>query len=116
MVPGGGCRIPAPLAPGSAPVAQPPPIGIRRVHNLAVVLQNVPMSATLSKLPLAQRNPRRLSITVPFHVFASLEERATAEGRSLSNLCAYLIEAHLHQQPAPAARRQALIPVVSPHW
>lgn len=86
------------------------------MHNLKGVLRNVPMSATLSTLPLAQRNPRRLSITVPFHVFASLEERATAEGRSLSNLCAYLIEAHLQQQPAPVARRQGLIQPVSPHW
>ena len=74
------------------------------------------MSATLSTLPLAQRNPRRLSITVPFHVFASLEERATAEGRSLSNLCAYLIEAHLHQQPATATRRKGLVQPLSPHW
>lgn len=74
------------------------------------------MSATLSTLPLAQRNPRRLSITVPFHVFASLEERATEEGRSLSNLCAYLIEAHLHQQPAAPIRRRSPGQPVSPHW
>lgn len=74
------------------------------------------MSATLSTFPLAQRNPRRLSITVPFQVFASLEERATAEGRSLSNLCAYLIEAHLQQPPAPTARRRSPLQTVSPHW
>ncbi|MCF8131543.1 MAG: hypothetical protein K9J72_00290 [Synechococcus sp. Tobar2m-G35] len=74
------------------------------------------MSATLSTLALAQRNPRRLSITVPFHVFASLEERATAEGRSLSNLCAYLIEAHLHQPTAATARRRGPLQPLSPHW
>lgn len=33
-----------------------------------------------------------MTITVPFQLFARLERRALEEGRSLSNLCAYLLE------------------------
>ena len=40
----------------------------------------------------AIRKPQRLTITVSFQLFARLERRATEEGRSLSNLCAYLLE------------------------
>ncbi len=42
--------------------------------------------------PAANR-PRRLSITMPANVFEALERRSTLEGRSLSNLAAYLLEA-----------------------
>ena len=36
--------------------------------------------------------PNRLSVTVPFSVYVALERRASMEGRSLSNLAAYLLE------------------------
>ena len=39
-----------------------------------------------------RRAPKRLTITIQFTVFSSLEKRSTGEGRSLSNLAAYLIE------------------------
>lgn len=38
------------------------------------------------------RSPKRLTITIAFAVFSSLEKRSTSEGRSLSNLAAFLIE------------------------
>lgn len=40
----------------------------------------------------ATRKPQRLTITVSFQLYARLERRAVDEGRSLSNLCAYLLE------------------------
>ena len=38
------------------------------------------------------RAPKRITITVPYSTFRHLEERSAAEGRSLSNLAAYLLE------------------------
>lgn len=38
------------------------------------------------------RHPRRISITLSYHVHETLLNRSQEEGRSLSNLCAYLIE------------------------
>jgi hypothetical protein len=38
------------------------------------------------------RTPKRLTITVPFSTFSALESRSHEEGRSLSNLAAYLLE------------------------
>lgn len=42
-----------------------------------------------------QRQPRRVSITLSYHVHQVLLNRSQEEGRSLSNLCAYLIEEEL---------------------
>lgn len=39
-----------------------------------------------------QRKPQRLTITIPHHSFARIEVLAGEQGRSLSNLCAYLLE------------------------
>ncbi len=36
------------------------------------------------------RSPKRLTITIPYTVFRALETRSAEEGRSLSNLAAYL--------------------------
>lgn len=44
------------------------------------------------------RQPRRISITLSFHVSEALVNRSLQEGRSLSNLCAYLIEESLIEQ------------------
>ena len=42
------------------------------------------------------RSPKRLTITIPYTVFGSLEQRSAEEGRSLSNLAAFLLEQSLH--------------------
>ena len=47
---------------------------------------------------LRSRSPKRLTITIPYTVFGSLEKRSAEEGRSLSNLAAYLLEQSLHPQ------------------
>ena len=53
------------------------------------------------------RKPRRLSITVPETVLDYLTKRADYEGRSVSNLAAYLIERSINEPPVPSS---ALLP------
>ena len=40
----------------------------------------------------AFRAPRRISITVPYETYQQLTQRSDHEGRSLSNLAAFLLE------------------------
>jgi hypothetical protein len=60
-----------------------------------------------SALSVAQRKPTRISITVPYCVADSLQQRSDVEGRSLSNLASHLLELALRkdgsvaQDPAP---------------
>jgi hypothetical protein len=44
------------------------------------------------RLRILQRQPRRISITLSFHVHEELLKRSEEEGRSMSNLCAFLLE------------------------
>jgi macrodomain Ter protein organizer (MatP/YcbG family) len=53
-----------------------------------------------------RRNPRRVSITLSFHVHDVLLNRSQEEGRSLSNLCAYLIEEILLEKEMLLEKRQ----------
>ena len=46
-------------------------------------------------IPLAQRAPRRITITLPYRIQQALLERSEREGRSLSNLAAYLLESSI---------------------
>jgi hypothetical protein len=49
---------------------------------------------SLNSFPRSQVNraPKRITITLPFCTFQALEHRSTEEGRSISNLAAYLLE------------------------
>ena len=64
---------------------------------------------------IMQRQPRRISITISYQVYQTLLNRSEEEGRSMSNLCAFLLEEVLHQQaPTPApSQAPALKPVSS---
>lgn len=55
-----------------------------------------------SEVQTAFRSPRRVTITLPWATFEALQVRADAEGRSLSNLAAFLLESAL-KGPAVAA-------------
>ncbi|MCS5700173.1 hypothetical protein NZK32_14110 [Cyanobium sp. FGCU-52] len=56
------------------------------------------------RLRLLQRQPRRITITLSYHVHEALLNRSEEEGRSVSNLCAFLLEESLrHPQALPAA-------------
>jgi hypothetical protein len=57
------------------------------------------MSVTVSsscfetgRLEILKRAPRRLSVTVSDALFLRLQQMADLQGRSTSNLCAYLLE------------------------
>lgn len=45
-----------------------------------------------------QRQPKRISITLSYHVHETLLTRSEEEGRSVSNLCAFLLEDALRDQ------------------
>lgn len=49
-------------------------------------------AATAATVPPYQRNPRRITITVPFATHQRLLNQSDDEGRSLSNLAAHLLE------------------------
>lgn len=74
------------------------------------------------RLRLLQRQPRRITITLSFHVHEALLNRSEEEGRSVSNLCAFLLEESLrHPQGLPNAteglvldRRQERHQVMNP--
>jgi hypothetical protein len=55
------------------------------------------MALSTAARSLIFRRPRRISITVPHHAFSALQQRSDLEGRSLSNLAAYLLEFSLNQ-------------------
>jgi hypothetical protein len=43
-------------------------------------------------MQLVQRAPQRISITIPHAMYQALIERSDYEGRSISNLAAFLLE------------------------
>lgn len=49
------------------------------------------------RLRVLQRQPRRISITLSYHVHEALLNRSEEEGRSVSNLCAFLLEDALRE-------------------
>ena len=53
---------------------------------------------------MLQRQPRRITITLSYNVHEALLDRSEEEGRSVSNLCAFLLEESLrHSQGMPKA-------------
>ena len=48
------------------------------------------------------RSPRRITITLALHTYEELQQRCDREGRSLSNLAAFLLEMALQQAPENA--------------
>lgn len=61
-----------------------------------------------SLLAPAFRSPRGVTITLPFATYQDLLQRADGEGRSLSNLAAFLLESSLQaaQEAAPGTPAQ----------
>jgi hypothetical protein len=46
----------------------------------------------MANLSIYTRSPKRISITLPMQPYEQLQKRSDWEGRSLSNLAAYLLE------------------------
>lgn len=55
--------------------------------------------STAVQVSPAFRAPRRITITVPYGAYQRLLERSELEGRSLSNLAAFLLENAMGRQP-----------------
>ena len=55
----------------------------------------------MANLSVYTRAPRRISITLPLLPYERLLKRSDWEGRSLSNLAAYLLEQALNQLEEP---------------
>ncbi len=58
------------------------------------------MTPTPSKTAALFRSPRRITITLALHTYEQLQQRCDREGRSLSNLAAFLLELALSQAHA----------------
>jgi hypothetical protein len=72
------------------------------------------------RLRVLQRQPRRVSITLSHHVHEALLNRSEEEGRSVSNLCAYLLEEALRHdagagRPKPSEHLQPQYPEGNGH-
>lgn len=50
------------------------------------------MAMAHTNLPLSFRSPRRVTVTLPLQTYEQLQLRCDSEGRSLSNLAAFLLE------------------------
>ena len=48
---------------------------------------------------VALRKPKRITITIPQAVYERLEELSSKDGRSMSNLAAFLLERAIQKQP-----------------
>lgn len=55
-------------------------------------------AASCTKIAPMPRSPRRVTITVPYALYSELLARSDQQGRSLSNLAAFLIEAAISSQ------------------
>jgi hypothetical protein len=55
----------------------------------------------MANLSVYTRAPRRISITLPLRPYEQLLKRSDWEGRSLSNLAAYLLEQALNEFERP---------------
>jgi hypothetical protein len=53
---------------------------------------NMGAEQATSKLDRLRRKPMRVSVTLSWHLMQRLQARADEEGRSLSNLLAFLLE------------------------
>lgn len=55
------------------------------------------MMPDFTSIPKYARSSKRVTITIPFHVFSAIVNRSQEEGRSISNLMAYLLERAIEQ-------------------
>ena len=53
---------------------------------------------SINHVPLHKRSSRRVTITIPFHVFQFLNQHSIEQGRSVSNLMAFALETWANQQ------------------
>jgi hypothetical protein len=62
---------------------------LRSAINMA---SGIPPAGRGTNAPLGLRKPRRITITIPEIIYTQLLECSNSQGRSISNLAAYLLE------------------------
>jgi len=60
---------------------------------MVVLSYRADQAGSPAKIAPMHRSPRRVTITVPYALYSELLARSDQQGRSLSNLTAFLIEA-----------------------
>ncbi len=68
------------------------------------------MAVPANTLAACFRHPHRITITLPHHVACNLQNRSDDEGRSLSNLAAFLLEWALRASAYPPDSNQGARP------
>lgn len=68
------------------------PKGCRTLQSKARTPRRLRSDSMNERMRVMQRQPRRISITLSYQVHEALLTRSEEEGRSLSNLCAFLLE------------------------
>ena len=63
-----------------------------RTRGIQITYEFSTSPLQLQQVAPSFRSPRRISITVAHHTYNRLIEQSDREGRSLSNLAAYLLE------------------------
>jgi predicted oxidoreductase len=59
----------------------------------------------MPSLAIASRAPKRLTITVPHHVYETLIDESAYQGRSVSNLAAFWLELQIEGNRNPIRKR-----------
>ena len=59
----------------------------------------------MTAIAINTRSPKRLTITVPHHVYESLISESDFQGRSVSNLAAFWLEVQLEGHRNPIQKR-----------
>lgn len=70
----------------------------RRIELMTAFSSNFHQGKQIQSIPsIFTRKPSRVTITIPWSLRQSLDKRSDLEGRSLSNLIAYLLEKALSE-------------------
>lgn len=59
----------------------------------------------MTNLAIASRSPKRVTITVPHHVYETLISESDFQGRSVSNLAAFWLELQIEGNRNPIRKR-----------
>ena len=70
-------------------------IPCRDCHSMVALSYIETQAGRPAKIAPMNRSPRRVTITVPYALYSELLARSDQQGRSLSNLAAFLLEAAL---------------------
>lgn len=71
---------------------------MKRISTLDAFSCSLELFTMNERIHVLQRQPKRISVTLSYRVHELLLTRSEEEGRSVSNLCAYILEESLDKQ------------------